>query len=279
MEQLLARLERRTGRFAIHNLIGLIVGGMALVWVLSHFKPEFLDQLTLDMAAVRRGQVWRLVTFLFIPPPSSALWTLVNLYFTWWVGSSLERQWGPFRFNAYYFFGAFLTVVAALITGSATNFWLDTSLFLALASLFPDEQIQLYFFIPVRSKWLGVAAALYMGYVAVTSGWSMRATIIACVVNYLLFFGGHWVAAFKSRGTMARQKVRRESMRPGPRSQRPPPAADSALQPDTDIPVFGQRVCAMCGAREADGTDIRVCSCEKCGGVQRALCLQHARNH
>jgi hypothetical protein len=274
MEQLLARLERRIGRFAIHNLIGLIVGGMALVWVLSHFKPEFQDQLVLDMGAVRRGQFWRVVTFLFIPPPSSALWLLVNLYFTWWVGSSLERQWGAFRFNAYYGLGAFLTVLSAVVMGSATNFWLDTSLFLALASLFPDEQIQLYFFIPIRAKWLGFAAFLYMLYVAATSSWPMRGAIAVALANYLLFFTGQWIAVFKNRGTMSRQKARRDSMRA------PPPGAEGARAEAPDAtPVFGQRVCAMCGARESEGTDIRVCSCDKCGGVQRALCLAHARNH
>ena len=106
MEQLLARLERRFGRYAIHNLISVVVGGMAIVWVLSLLKPEFQERLWLDIGAVRHGQVWRLVTFLFIPPPSKPMWVIINLYFTWWVGSSLEQRWGPFKFNVYYLLGA-----------------------------------------------------------------------------------------------------------------------------------------------------------------------------
>jgi len=272
MEKVLARLERRFGRYAIHNLIGLIVGGMAIVWVLSLLKPEFQDRLTLDIRAVLHGQVWRLVTFLFIPPPSSPMWVLINLYFTWWVGTSLEQHWGPFKFNVYYALGVLGTVVAAVIAGPATNLWLDASLFLAFATVFPEVTILLFFIIPVRVKWLGIVAALLMAYAAVTQGWGARGSIAASIVNYLVFFGEHWYGVITHRGTLARQKARLESMRPSPAAGSSGPASDGR-------PVFGERVCALCGAREADGADIRVCSCEKCGGQPRSLCLEHARNH
>jgi hypothetical protein len=287
MESILARLERRLGRYAIHNLIGVIVGGMAIVWVLSLLKPEFQDRLSLDISAVRHGQVWRLITFLFIPPPSKPLWVLINLYFTWWIGTSLEQHWGPFKFNAYYLLGAVGTVVAAVIAGPATNFWLDASLFLAFATVFPDVKILLFFIIPIQVKWLGIVAALFMAYAAATQDWGARCSIAASMINYVLFFGEHWVDVIRHRGTLSRQKVRRESMRPvpmggsgmggnGARASNAPRTG----RPVTDHrPVFGTRVCAICGAQEAEGADIRVCNCEKCGGQQRSLCLAHARNH
>src|SRR5580698_3588464 len=100
MDRLLARLERKIGRFAIPHLMTFIVGGMALFYVLSLTRPEILGRMVLDIDAVRRGEVWRLVTFLFLPIGSSMLWILLNLYFAWWVGSSLEQQWGAFKFNA-----------------------------------------------------------------------------------------------------------------------------------------------------------------------------------
>jgi len=279
MEKLLARLERRFGRYAIHNLIGVIVGGMASVWVLSLLKPEFQDRLSLDIGAVRHGQVWRLVTFLFIPPPSSPMWVLINLYFTWWVGSSLEKRWGPFKFNAYYALGAIGTVVAAVIAGPATNYWLDASLFLAFATVFPEVTILLFFVIPIRVKWLGIVAALFMAYAAAVQGWGTRGSIAASMVNYALFFGGHWYEVITHRGTIVRQKARLESLRPAS-GRRPGLGSGPPSGPPPDgRPVFGDRVCALCGAREADGADIRVCSCEKCGGQQRTLCLEHARNH
>ena len=55
--------------------------------------------LSLDRSFLLRGQVWRLVTFLFLPPSSSPLWILFNLYFYCLLGRGLEQQWGVFRFN------------------------------------------------------------------------------------------------------------------------------------------------------------------------------------
>ena len=266
MERLLARLERRLGRYAIHNLISYLVGGMALVWVLSRMKPEFQDRLVLDLHAVGRGEVWRLVTFLFIPPPSTPLWILINLYFTWWIGSSLEQHWGSFKFNAYYFVGAATTIVAAACAGPDSTPWLASSLFLAFATLFPDVTILLFFVLPIRVKWLGILSAVFIVYAASGGAWATRAAIGAALFTYALFFADHWWAALKGRRVVARQRERRASLAPSP------PTVASG-------PVFGQRVCAICGAREADGADIRVCSCEKCGGQQRTLCLEHARNH
>ncbi len=261
MERLLARLDRRFGRYAIPNLMAYIVGGMAILWVLSMSRPEALDRLELDLYAVKRGELWRLLTFVLIPPRSSPLWLMVNLYFMWWVGSSLEQHWGAFKFNVYYFAGVAGAIVAAIFTGSASNFWLNSvSLLFAFATLFPDVEILLFFILPVKVKWLGLLSAAPMVYAFVVGDWATRASVVASLVGYVLFFAGHWRDAWRSRGVQVRQKARRAEL-------------------DASAPVFGHRECAICGAREADGVDIRVCSCEKCGGKPRPLCLEHARNH
>lgn len=261
MERLLARLDRRLGRYAIPNLMAYIVGGMAILWVLSMSRPEALERLELDLYAVRRGEVWRLLTFVLIPPRSSPFWLMVNLYFMWWVGSSLEQHWGAFKFNVYYFANVAGAIVAALLTGGASNFWLnDVALLLAFATLFPDVEILVFFVLPVKVKWLGLLSAAPMAYAFLVNGWETRASVLASLVGYVLFFAGHWRDAWRSRGVQVRQKARRAEL-------------------DASAPVFGRRECAICGAREADGVDIRVCSCEKCGGKPRPLCLEHARNH
>jgi hypothetical protein len=267
MDRFLARLERRFGRFAIPNLVFYVVAGMGLVWILSMTRPEVVDRLVLDMDAVRAGQVWRLGTFLFIPIASSSwlplppwLLMLITLYFTWWIGVSLEQHWGAFKFNAYYFVGMLGTIAVATFAGPQTNVWLNASMFLAFATAFPDVQILFMFILPIRVKWLGILAALGIGYAALAGGWGTRAAILVSFGNYLLFFGDHWMSLLRQRNVIVRQRAKREQFKDG------------------DSP-FGRRVCAMCGAREADGADIRVCSCEKCGGTPRTLCLEHARNH
>jgi hypothetical protein len=262
MDRLLARLERRFGRYAIPNLIVYVVGGMGLVWAMSFVRPEISGRLMLDMDAVRGGEVWRLVTFLFLPTTRSIYWILFNLYFTWWVGSALEEHWGTFKFNVYYLVGVLATIVAAVIAGAQSNFYLDCSMLLAFAAIFPDVVIYLMGIVPIRVKWLGLAMAAFIAYEAVTAPtWSARAAIIAALGNYFLFFSGHWLSVYRTRSVAVRQSARRAEFR------------------STESPTFGQRVCAICGSKEADGADIRVCSCDKCGGQPRTLCLEHARKH
>jgi membrane associated rhomboid family serine protease len=258
MDRLLARLERRLGGYAIPNLILYVVGGMAIVWALAFTRPDVLGRLTLDMSAVRHGEVWRLVTFLFIPADLS-YWVMINLYFTWWVGSSLEQHWGAFKLNAFYLLGALGTIVAALIAGGASNLYLDASLVLAFATVFPDVEILLFFILPIRVKWIGILTGAWLVFSFVMSEWSQRAAVVAAVGNYVLFFAGYWGAFLRSQRLRSKQRAKRDEFQ-------------------ASKPTLGQRACAICGAREAEGADIRVCTCEKCG-APRALCLEHARNH
>jgi membrane associated rhomboid family serine protease len=262
MEKLLARLERRLGFLAVPNLASFIVGGMAIVWVLSSLRPGFEQVLMLNLDAVRAGQVWRLVTYLFLPTNSSPVWVLLSLYWLWIVGSNLEQEWGSFKFNVYYFFGMVGTTLAALVSGGAVgNTWLNSSLFLAFATVFPDYEIFLFFILRIKVKWLGLLSAGLLVFEFAMGSMSSRAAIAAAFINYFLFFGGTLVAMIRSRNLQVRQTARRAESRPPP-------------------PIFTEsKSCAICKASEDDGADIRVCTCEKCGGKPRLLCLAHARNH
>jgi hypothetical protein len=260
MERLLARWERRFGGFAIPNLMVYVVVAMAGVWLMMQTRPDLPERMLLIPSAVRHGQVWRLVTFLLVPPPVGPVWLFLDLWFMWWLGSSLEQQWGAFKFNAYYFVGALATIAASFVVGPMTAFWLDSSMLLALATLSPDVTILVALILPLRLKWLGVATAAYMLFIAATGGLSEKAAVAAALVNYVVFFGEHWRSALRGRAVVARQRARRADI-------------------EASVPVFGNRLCAICGAKESDGVDIRVCTCEKCGGQPRALCLTHARNH
>jgi hypothetical protein len=258
MERLLARLERRFGKYAIGNLTAIIVAGMAAVFLLSMVRPDLVGMLTLDIDAVQHGQIWRLVSYLFLPRTFSILWIIFSLGFVFYVGTNLESHWGSFQFNVYYFAGMAGTTVAAVLThGEETNYWLNLSLMLAFGTLFPDEEIW-FFFIGIPAKWLAMLDAVYMVYGFVTGDWAQRAGIVAAMSGYLLFFSGTLFDVLRRRNLVVRQAARR-----------------AALGPTPDV---APRVCAMCGASQAEGADIRVCSCAKCGGP-RSLCLQHARNH
>ena len=121
MDRLLSRLERRLGRFAIPRLTNFLIGGMALVYVLATMKPEFLDVLTLDLTRVREGQVWRLVTFLFVPLNTSLLWFAIELYWLYIMGSNLENEWGAFKNYLYRLVGMLGTAIAAWLAGGGQS--------------------------------------------------------------------------------------------------------------------------------------------------------------
>lgn len=267
MESLLNRLERRFGRYAIENLPMILVGGMGIVFLLSMVRPDIIGLLMLSPHYIAKGQVWRLVTYLFIPDTRSTLWILISLYWFWWIASSLEAEWGAFRFNVYYLVGMAGTTAAALIVGYAQGSeFLNLSLFFAFATLFPEMEILLFFILPIRVKWLGWIAFGYVVLEFATGGWATRAAAIAALANYLLFF---W-------GTI------RRTMQSGSRQLYVSNRPSIKVTPLRASPV-ASRLCAICGAREDDGADIRVCSCEKCkqatGGQTRTLCLEHARSH
>jgi len=265
MERLLARLERTfVGRLAVERLMTFVVGGMAVTWIIASLKGPMLvfTQLALVPQLVEY-QPWRLVSWLVLPPPSPSFLVALTLYFSWMIGNALTQEWGALKFNLYYLVGALGIIAAAFLTGTAqTNEYLNVSLFFAFATLFPEYEIRLFFVVPVKVKWLGLLSGAYVAYEFVQGGMSTRVAIVVVFANYLLFFAGHLVALLKGRRLLVRQAARRAEQRPRSEER----AADT-------------RACAICGVKQADGADIRVCSCDKCGGVPRQLCLDHARSH
>ena len=268
MDRILSRLERRFGKYAIEHLTWVIVGGMAAVFAIAYVRPEFIGKLTLDLPRVMHGEVWRLITYVFIPRDMEIVWVFFSLYWLWIMGTSLEQEWGSFKFNAYYLVGMIGTTVAAALAHGAPmgGFYLNLSITFAFATVFPDYQLYLFFIIPIRMKWIGfIAAAYFVRDFIVMDSWTIRAALIAAVGNYFVFFTGHLIGLARGRAVQMKQAARRESFRP-------PPTTTGSER------AMGERVCAICGAKEEDGADIRVCSCEKCGGP-RTLCLEHARSH
>jgi membrane associated rhomboid family serine protease len=147
---------------------------------------------------VLRGQVWRLITYIFIPEGSSPIWIIFILYLYYVIGNSLENEWGSFKFNIYYLLGMLGTTIAAFITGAATATYLNMSLFLAFAYLFPNYELLIFFAIPVKVKYLGWLIWIYIGVTVLTaSSISLKVAALASVLNFLVFFGKEVFASTK----------------------------------------------------------------------------------
>ena len=129
-------------------------------WILNAVNARLLPYLSFNPALILRGQVWRLVTFIFFPPDTGLL-AFIAFYFYYWIGSTLEQYWGTPQFNVYFFTGVFLTVVYGFIMYFITgwSFSLDASylflsMFFSFAALFPNMEVLLFFLIPIKIKYL-----------------------------------------------------------------------------------------------------------------------------
>jgi hypothetical protein len=263
VERLLARLERRLGKYAPQGLILWAVGISGALHLLVFARPEIAHLLWLDPDAVLRGEVWRVLTFLFAPTgpvtPSGLLWTAFGLWFLHTMGSALEAQWGSFRFDLFLFVGAAATLLVCFVVGPVTGRYVGEALLLAFAAEFPDFEV-LLLVLPLKVKYLGLLSAGLMIYELVTGDVATQVAVGVGLGTFLLFCGG----TLRSRLHGVSGGVRRKAapaFAPAPRKA---------------------RVCAKCGKSDSDDPtlEFRVCDCQdRCHGKLTEYCLEHARAH
>ena len=187
----ISRLERKYGRFCIPNLISIIVGGQILVYAIELFVNQFISvYLGLSRSLLLMGQVWRLITFVFIPfSGGGPLSVILGIYFTWFIGTALEREWGDFRYTVYLLSGVLGTVLGCLLTGvTASTYCLSLSLLLAFAMLYPEVQLLLFFVIPIRVKYFGVFAAVLWVFSFLGASLPGKLDYLLSMLNVWLFF-------------------------------------------------------------------------------------------
>ncbi len=200
-------LERRYGQLAIPGLMRIVVVFNAVVFLLALQAPGLVDLLRLQPDRILHGEVWRLVSYIFIPRVGfgtqfTVLWVLFYLNFLWVLGEGLEQAWGSFKLNLYYLMGMLGTTVAAFFfhATDSTGVYLNMSLFYAFATLFPNFPILALFIIPVRVKWVALFSLAFVSLQLVVGGAADRLAILAALVNYLLFFGPEWLTYWREQG-------------------------------------------------------------------------------
>ena len=207
----LDRLERRLGFIAIPGLIRAIVALNALVFVLVLLNKGFDSYLALNLERIRAGEVWRLVTYIFVPGIANPLMVVVALWFLWFIGDGLERAWGPFRLTLYFLVGMIGTTIAAVLSNSQfSSQMLFTTLFFAFAHFYPDEIIYLFFVLPLKVKWIAWAYAGFLLIGFATQSNSYRLALVAALSNYLIFFGPGVVRHLRQRKEVAVRRHRFE---------------------------------------------------------------------
>ncbi len=212
---LLDSLEARFGKYAITGLLTYIASFVALTFVLYKLNPSFLELLELDPERVQEGEVWRLVSYIFVPTIVSFLpfpdWLNAAFYvfFMMWVGHGLEQAMGPFKLNVFCLLTLAGITAAAFVFGMAFSHYLFMqAVFLAFARYYPDQQITLYFLLPVKVKWLAWFDGAILCYQFTVSGNSFRAAMIAALIAYFIFFGRDLFAEAKLRHEVRGRRTR-----------------------------------------------------------------------
>ena len=206
---LLDRMERRVGRFGVPYVTVHLIVGQVACFILGSARPELLERVNLVAGKVLEGEVWRLFTFLLIPPGLNLFWAFFAWYLFYLMGMALEGRWGVFRYNVFLLIAYLATVALSFATPSVpcTNAFIGGSVFLAFAYLYPDFQLQLFFILPVRIKWLAMLTWIGYGLALIGGSWSIRLSVVASVSNFFLFFGRDVFLGMRSKERRMRTRV------------------------------------------------------------------------
>lgn len=284
MSKFLNNLERKVGRYAVRNLSLYIIIAYVIGYILQFTGS--LDFITLDPYYISKGQVWRVISWIFVPPASPSIFTIIMLYFYYSIGTALERTWGAFRYNLYIFSGIIFTVIGAavlylistangldpqaagyLVSQGFSTYYINLSIFLAFAATYPNVQVLLFFVIPVKMKWLAYIDAVILAYQFVTTGTAGRIAIVMSLLNFLVFF----LATRNYKSISPKEMYRKRAFRNATAS------SASSVRPGRSGPITKHK-CAICGRTEKDGDDLEFRFCSKCNGNYE-YCNEHLFTH
>lgn len=278
----------RHPRFGIPNLMLYIVIANVIIWVfnLVDTRGILLSALSFSPWHILHGQVWRLFTFVLMPYQTGFL-ALISFYFFYFIGSTVEREWGAGRFTIYLLGGALLTAIYGFvlyfvesagaeaayrqaISGNIGYFvnayYIYLSLFFAFATLFPETRVLLFFVIPIKIKWLGLLdAALFLYDIVRITPVAYKFLPIVAILNYLLFCGDWLIDLVRPRRMRQRSNVvnfRKEVRRM---------SREQASRPWT-------RRCEVCGRTDTEYPDLEFRYCSRCSGYH-CFCIDHINNH
>lgn len=263
-------------KFAIPNLMLYIAIGNIAVYLIDLFSMggfSLASTLSFNRYAILHGQIWRLVSFVFISESGDLLlrgtgifFVLVSAYFYWWIGSLLEREWGTTKFTVFYLGGVVLNILYGMLTGYASMSYVNLSMFFAFATLYPNMEILLFMILPVRVKWIAwldgalfvwaVLSNLIMGY------WAGALLPVVAILNYLIFFWPDFRYLFaKTKRRTSAQTINFKKAQKELRERR-----------------GYLHKCAVCGVTDQDDPGMEFRYCSKCNGYY-CYCANHINNH
>ena len=267
-------------RRGISNLMHYIAGGYLISFVIWLFEPRVFGMMMFNLDAVLEGEIWRVVTFLIVPPIGqdmvrSVFYAVVVIVGTVYMGRVLEREWGRMKLTIYYFAGALIILTTATVVTLtagpimrnfiwADGWYLSLSVILAVATVDPEAEVYFNLFLPVKGKLFLIVGAIPFILAAFRVPWPLVLIPMAALVNYLLFFGGDLVRIARRkpkqtyRSAQFKSKVRKADKTKGKRAAR--------------------HTCAECGITNIDDPGMEFRYCSLCSDYS-CYCSRHLFGH
>lgn len=278
----LNKLERKIGRFAISNLIIWLIGANVIGFILMNINSDVMGYFLFSPYHILHGQVWRLFTWVFMTTRTDIISLLFFALLYYQLGTALERNWGAFRFNVYLIGGMLITVIGAFIlygvvylfqgeaaaglmsvqiAYSMSTEYINMSIFLAFAVMYPNLQLLLMFIIPIKMKWMAVAYGVMLALSFIQSGAAGRVCIFMSLLNFLIFFlSTRNMKRYTPHEVQRRQQFKAQMREPRPGSG------------------ITKHKCAVCGRTELDDPTLEFRFCSKCEGNYE-YCQEHLFTH
>lgn len=277
------KFEKKFGKYAIPNLTLVLIACYVVGYLIQAINGTFLYYLTLDPYQILHGQIWRLFTWVIVPPDSLDFFTIIMLYFYYSLGTMLERTWGTYRYNVYIFSGMVFTIIGSflcmgyvyLTNGEAlaypgaaeyifsiastafSTYYINLSIFMAFAATYPDMQVLLMFVIPVKMKVMGILDGVLLVFSFLTGGTFTKFAIVACMFNFIVFY-------FSSRRRIASPKQMKRQT--------------EFKQQVRKSAAITKHKCAICGRTDEDDPALEFRFCSKCNGNYE-YCQNHLFTH
>lgn len=276
MNNFLNKMERKIGKYAIKNLSLYLIIGYVIGYILRFTGSiEFLN---LNPYKILVGQVWRVFTWILMPPSSFSIFTIIMLFFYYSLGTSLERTWGTFRYNVFIFSGMLFTllgafalyfiyvylghnpapIVGGFVSEAFSTYYVNLSIFLAFAACYPDMRVMLYFIIPIKIKWMAYLDIAILAISFFSGNMAIKVAIISSLLNFLLFF-----LTTRNFKRVSPKEIHRK--------------VEYRRQTNDAVKIHKHK-CAVCGRTEDDGDDLEFRFCSKCNGNYE-YCQNHLFTH
>lgn len=264
----------------IPNLMLYISLGTAVVYVMSRiFGSTYLYSLLyFDRSLILHGQIWRLFTYPLTYYNSNLLLTAITLLCYYSLGRAMENIWGTLRFNLFYLTGVvMMDVYCLLFGGQASVYYLNMSLFLSYATLYPDAHFLLFFIIPIKA-WIFALFDLVIVLLGLfTSPFPYNLFPVISLANYFLFFGKDVLNVIP----MSWRANARRLFRKKPKSQKGKTidfnAGSYEASHATPKAPYTHR-CTVCGRTDVSNPELEFRYCSRCKGYY-CYCQDHINNH